>query len=104
MTRSSPTLVSYEKVPAAPLVQKLVVMSCPGSTGLAKRTASSLRRSVRESASSVSAAHEVNAMVHNPCAMMPGNPAATAASLSRWIGMGSPAAGPYRKVWSSSTC
>ena len=87
----SPALVSkaYEEGPAA---QIDVDRSCPGSTGAAKRTAR--RRNRPAGATEVSTAHDVNAIVHSPCAMIPGKPAARATSSSRWIGIGSPAAGP----------
>ena len=69
--------------PEAPVAKNVVSMSWPGMTGLENRTARRRSRSVWPLPSSVSAAQDVNAIVHRPWAMMPGSPTDFANSASR---------------------
>ncbi|SKU85231.1 Uncharacterised protein [Mycobacteroides abscessus subsp. abscessus] len=66
-----------------PVCQIRVSRSSPGNTILENLTANLLSRLTSDPPTSVSTAHEVNAMVHRPWAMIPGSPASLAISSSR---------------------
>ena len=109
MTRSSPTRglegVRRDTVGRARHARCASPGRLPGSTSLAKRTANRLQPAHVRAAEL--GEHRPRRERHRAQPVRDDPRAARlslAISSSRWIGIGSPDAGEYRKVWSSSTC